>query len=133
MSGASIIGALLRADGEPSRPVDAASIKEGRLPPKVALPVLLVRTVSSVDRQTLKRGALVRETDRIAVTVRAESLREVKALIRWVRARCAGKTGDIGGGTRVSVLTAGLGPDVNGPGDAFENTQDFRVSHDAPA
>ena len=40
-------------------------------------------------------------------------------------------TGDIGGALRVSILTAGLGPSLNGPGNSFEQTQDFRVSWDA--
>jgi hypothetical protein len=33
----------------------------------------------------------------------------------------------------VSILTAGTGPDVAGPNDSYEQTQDFRVSFDAPA
>jgi len=31
------------------------------------------------------------------------------------------------------VLTAGAGPELNGPGDSFERNQDFTVSYDAPA
>ena len=31
----------------------------------------------------------------------------------------------------MSVLTAGLGPDVIGPGSSFEQTQDFTVRFDA--
>lgn len=29
-------------------------------------------------------------------------------------------------------VAAGVGPDVGGPADSFEQTQDFRVSFDAP-
>ncbi|EJL34120.1 hypothetical protein, partial [Novosphingobium sp. AP12] len=83
-------------------------------------------------RQPLKRVGFVRQTDRVAVTVRAVSVRERKAAIGAIRAACAGKVGDIGGALRVSVRTAGLGPSLNGPGNSFEQTQDFRVSYDAP-
>lgn len=128
MTGADIIGAILIDDGS----VPAAQIKEDRLPDDVVLTAYLVRTVTSVDHQTLRRRALVRKTDRISVTVRASSVRERKAAINWVRDCCAGKIGDIAGAFRVAVLTAGLGPSLNGPANTFEQTQDFRVSYDAP-
>jgi len=131
MTGVTIIGALLRADASLLAVVPADRIKAGRLPDGVALPALLVRTVSSIDRQTLKRGVTVRTTDRVSVTVRAASYRDQRAVIEMVRAACAGRVGDIGGGSRVSILTAGTGPDVNGPANSFEQAQDFRVSFDA--
>jgi len=132
MTGADIIGALLTANSN-ATDMFGKNIKEDRLPEGVNPPVLLVRTVSSVDRQPLTRGPLVRQTDRVAVMVRAVSVKERKAAIKLVRAICAGRTGDIGGGLSVSILTAGLGPSLNGPGNSFEQTQDFRVSFDAEA
>jgi len=132
MTGTRIIGALLRADQHVLGTVVAASIKAGRLPDSVTLPALLVRTVSNIERQPLKRAGWVRQTDRVSVAVRAENYDEKDGIIALVKACCAGRTGDIGGGIRVSITTAGLGPDVNGPGDTFEQTQDFRVSFDAP-
>lgn len=131
MTGADIIGVLLRADQAVLGAVPAASIKGGQFPEGQALPALLVRTVSLVDRQPLKWAGWVRVTARISVTVRAVSYRDQNAIIALVRACCAGRTGDIGGAKRVSILTAGLGPDVIGPGNSFEQTQDFRVSFDA--
>ena len=71
MSGAMIVATLLRAAEEVTAQVPAASIKIGRLPDGTQPPALLVRAVSSVERQPLKRGGWVRRTDRIAVTVRA--------------------------------------------------------------
>lgn len=132
MSGVDIVGALLRADANVTAMIPAASIKAGRLPDDVSLPALLVRKTSGVDRQTLKRGATRRTTDRVSVTVRAANYRDQVAAMSLVRASCAGRTGDIGGGTNVAILTAGTGPDVNGPGDSFEQTQDFKVSFDEP-
>jgi hypothetical protein len=131
LEGSDIIGALLVAYPALAEIAATDRIKAGRLPDGIALPALLVRTVSSVDRQPLKRGALVRRTDRVSVAVRASSHRERKAMIATVRLCCAGKTGNLGGGLNVSILTAGMGPDVNGPGDSYEKTQDFNVSFDA--
>lgn len=130
MTGADIIGALLTADAAVVA-MFAETIKEDRLPDGSPLPGLLVRTVSSVDRQTLTRGDTVRRTDRVSVMVRAASVRDRKNGIRLVRRCCAGLTGDVGGGRSVGILTAGLGPSVSGPGNSFEQTQDFRVSFDA--
>jgi hypothetical protein len=129
--GVDIIGALLR-DAEPIvAAVPIASIKAGSLPENAELSAILVRCISSVERDKLKRGAWTRTIDRIAVTVRTASYREQRTLIKLITTACAGKTGDIGGGVRVSILSAGIGPDVRGPGNSFEQTHDFRVSYDA--
>lgn len=133
MSGVDIIGELLRTDAEVTAFVPLDRIKAGRLPDGVALPALLVRTVSIVDRQPLKRVGWVRVVARVAVAVRAASYVDQEEAIRLVRRCCAGRTGDIGGGTRVSITTAGTGPDVSGPANSFEQTQDFKVSFDALA
>lgn len=130
MSGADIVGALLRSDAAVTSIVRAQDIKGGRLPDDAAIPSLLVRSISGTDRQTLRRGSYVRVTERIAVLVRAGSYRQQGQIIDLVRKCCAGRTGDLGGAKRVSILTAGHGPDVNGPANTFEKTQDFSVSYD---
>lgn len=139
MSGVAIITALLQADqplagflSTRSPPLQAATqIKGGRLPDGIVLPAFLVRTVSVVERQMLERGALVRTVERVSVAVRAASYRDQRAAIGLVRTACAGRVGTLAGFDRASVLTAGTGPDATGPGDSFEQTQDFRVSFDA--
>ncbi len=133
MNGVNIVGALLLADAELLALVPAARIKAGMLPDNVTLPALLVRSTSSVERQSLRRTTATRTTDRISVTVRASNYREQEAIIRRVKNCCAGKTGSIGGASSVAVLTAGKGPDVLGPATSFEQTQDFKVSYDAPS
>ena len=130
MTGADIIGALLCEDLTEADPVPADRIREDRLPDGITLPALLVRTVSSVDYHLLS-GSPLRTRDRISVTVRAASVKERKAVIGWVRARCSGKLGDIAGASSVTIMTFGKGPSLNGPGNSFEQTQDFRVSWDA--
>lgn len=131
MTGVDIIGTLLRDDADVLNLVPEANIKAGRLPDGVTLPALLVKTISSVERQTLKRGPTTRTIDRVSVTVRAASYREQRLAMKLVTNCCAGLTGDIGGALRVSILTAGTGPELDGPGNSFERTQDFRVSYDA--
>lgn len=133
MTGAEIIGALLRADAGVVTRVAVANIKGGLLAANAPLPSLLVRTISVIDRQPLKRVGMIRRVDRVSVTARAGSYAEQLAIFRLVRTCCSGKTGDVGGGTRVSILTAGAGPDLIGPGTSFEQAQDFRVSFDAAA
>ena len=133
MTGADIIGALLRAHAPLVALVPIARIKGGKLPVSTPLPALLVRTVSSQDRSKLKRGATTRVTDRVSVTVRAESWDQQLMVIDLVEAACADRLGTIAGANNVSVLTAGRGPDLDGPGDSFEQAQDFRVSFDRPA
>ena len=133
MTGGDIVAALLRVDNAILAISPAERIKLGRLPDNVTYPALLVRVISSIDRQPLKWGPGVRVTDRVSVTVRASSYRDQVATMKAVRKCCAGRTGDIGGGRTVSILTAGRGPDVAGPADSFEQSQDFRVTFIDPA
>ncbi|TCP64144.1 hypothetical protein [Sphingomonas sp. PP-CE-1G-424] len=133
MTGVDIIGELLLAHAPLTELVAAEQIKAGALPEQVVLPALLVRLVSCVEQQMLKRGGTVRTIDRISVTVRADTYEQQRAAIKRAVRACAGRTGSYAGATNVSVLTAGRGPDARGPGNTFEQTQDFRVSFDAPA
>ncbi len=133
MTGVDIVGELLNSNEALIAAIPAGQIKAGALPDGVALTTLLVRMTSNVERQMLKRGATVRTIERISVTARAASYRDQVAAIKLVVKACAGRTGSIAGADSVSVLTAGRGPDLRGPGNSFEQTQDFRVSFDAPA
>lgn len=133
MSGVTIVGELLTAPAPVALLKEAGQVKEGRLPDGVRLPAILLRSISLVERLTLKRGSIVRVTERVSVTVRAGSYREQKTLIKLIRNSCAGRTGTIAGFDRVAVLSAGTGPDLIGPGNSFEQTQDFSVSYDQAA
>jgi hypothetical protein len=134
MSGVSIISALLRDSTAVADAVAAANIKGGKLADDAPLPSLLVRSLSLVDRQTLAREETVRSTERVSVTARAASYREQRAIIKLVRATCTTVTlAALDDARNIAVLTAGAGPDLNGPGDSFERSQDFYVTYDAPA
>lgn len=127
-TGVDIVGALLLADANFTAAVPAAQIKAGALPDNIGLPAIVVRRISKVDRQPLKRGATTRHVERVSVTVRAASYRDQVAAIGLAERCCAGRTGDLDGALNVSILTAGTGPDIRGPGNTFEQTTDFRVS-----
>jgi hypothetical protein len=129
MTGVDIIGALLLADTAILAKVATASIKAGRLPDDVALNALLVRLTSGVERLQLKRVGKILMIDRVSVTVRAVSYVEQTDIIQLVKDGCAGRTGSVGGGEGVSILNAGTGPDLAGPGNTFEQTIDFKVSY----
>ena len=134
MSGVAIIDNLLRGSTAITETVSPADIKGGRLADDATLPVLLMRSLSIVDRQTLARESMVRSTERVSVTVRAAAYRDQRALIKLVRTACTGVVVDqIDDASNISVLTAGAGPELNGPGNSFERNQDFYVTYDAPA
>ncbi|TXI87764.1 MAG: hypothetical protein E6Q40_04510 [Cupriavidus sp.] len=132
MTGVDIVGALLRARGALTAMVPIERIKAGALPEGIALPALLLRSISTVERQRLKRGATIRVTERVSVTVRAASYRDQVVVMAQVLP-IAGWTGDMAPARRISILSAGKGPDIRGPGNSFEQGQDFRVSYDLPA
>lgn len=135
MSGGEILGTLLRDNAALTKEVKESAIKGGRLADDEALPVLLVRSLSIVDRQSLALEDMVRTTERISVTVRAASYRDRKTIMQLLRS--AGRAGLVidamEDARNISVLTAGAGPELNGPGNSFERNQDFYVSYDAPA
>jgi hypothetical protein len=133
MTGVDIVGELLRAHVQLVAIVPLVNIKAGALPENAPLPALLVRCVSRVERQRLKRGTIIRYAERVSVTVRAASYRDQVAIMKMMLPICAGWTGDMPPAERISILSAGTGPDLTGPGNTFEQTQDFRVSFDAPA
>lgn len=132
MTGADILGALLYDYPPLLAVVPVERIKGGRLPPDTPLPALLVRTISSVDRPRLKRGFADRVLDRVSVTVRAASYDDQIRTLDLVVEACSHQRGAIAGAANVSVLTAGRGPDLSGPGDSFEQAQDFRIGFDKP-
>ncbi|MDZ7893876.1 MAG: hypothetical protein U5M50_02270 [Sphingobium sp.] len=130
IDGSDIVGAVLTGVPAMTNMVPAAQIKAGRLPDDCPLPALLVRIISTVERTKLRRVGAVRVVDRVSVTVRAGSHRDRKTLGAAVVACLAGRTGEVGGGARVAIVNAGSGPEVDGPGNSYERSHDFRVSYE---
>lgn len=134
MDGAGIMGEVLRGNVPLTAVVRATAIKGGRLADDETLPVLLVRSISIVDRQSLAREDMVRTTERVSVTLRAKTYRERASIMKLLRSAGTGIVIDALGDARgIAILTAGAGPELNGPGDSFERNQDFSVTYDAPA
>jgi hypothetical protein len=133
MTGAGIVTKRLRAIEAVTAVVPAERIKSGRLPAAVPLPALLVRNIGSVDRHALKGGSMIRTDDRVRVTVRAANFRDQERIMALVADARADFIAELAGAERISIHTAGRGPDLEGPGDSFEQAQDFRVSFDRPA
>jgi len=129
-TGVTIIGGLIEAYAPLTNIVPANSMKAGRLPANITIPALLVRRTSGFERQQLKRGSVVRWVDRVSVTARVVAYRDLEKILGLVVTCCAGRVGDIGGAQRVSILNAGIGPELEGPADSFEQTQDFRVTYE---
>lgn len=133
MDGVAIIDRRLRASTEILAMVPPERIKGGRFD-GAALPALLITSISVIDRHTLAQEAVVRSVERVAVTVRAVSYRDQRALIDIVKRVCPIDYLDVlEDAQRISIHTAGRGPELNGPADSFERKQDFRVTYDAPA
>lgn len=132
MDGVAIIDQRLRASSEILGMVPKDRIKGGRFD-GAALPALLITSISVVDRHTLAQEGMVRVVERVAVTARANSYRDQRALIDIVANVCPADFIDaLGVARRISIHTAGRGPEMNGPADSFERKQDFRVTYDAP-
>jgi hypothetical protein len=132
MTGADIVGERLREHAQLLAIVPVAKIMGGRLG-LVAAPAILVRTISSVDLDALKLTGTKRIVDRVSVTVRARDYDEQIRLIIMIGEIAADRIPAIGGTTDASIRSAGRGPDLEGPGDSFEQAQDFRVTFIRPA
>lgn len=129
MNGAEIASRLLVGSAALIAKVPAEQIKVGALPEGVSLPAILLTTISSVDRETLAKGATRRTTDRVQATVHARTYREKRDLLRLVRAACADRFGDFAGMTDVTVHLDGMGPDLfDSAASIFAQAQDLLVS-----
>lgn len=133
ITGASILGGVLRDDANFVALVPLGNIKGGRIPAGASLPVAMVRTTSSIELAKLKRGAVKRMVDRITLTIRAASWSDQQKLIAMAQSVAGGRTGDIGGALRVAIRALAAGPDLDGPGDSFEQSTDFRVTYEISA
>lgn len=132
-TGVTIVGDLLRNSADVTTIVPIERIKAGRLPEGSETPALLLRTISSVEHQKLKRGTVKRMVDRVSVTVRANNYRQQTDVISLIRSAAGGFVGNVDGADRVATRTAGTGPDLVGPGNTYEQSQDFRISYEIPA
>jgi hypothetical protein len=129
VSGIDIVGALLYADQAVTTAVPQARIKAGTLPQSIALPAILLTSISATDLRMLASDTPRRVTERVQVTLAVSSYDQVDTLLRLIRRACAGKVGTIADIAGVSVLTDGVGPDfMDEQTSIFMRSQDFLVS-----
>lgn len=134
MSGVAVIGALLFDHAPTVGKVPAERIKAGALPRGTPLPALEVSSISRVRVAMLRRGAIVRWTERVQVTAIAANYADIGVIVSLAIAACDGALGNYAGVTDVDVQEAGAGPDfVSQAPDIYSRSQDFRVSYNAAA
>lgn len=131
VTGAHIVGELLRADNDFVGSVPGENIKLGSVSPTAALPLTLIRKVSGVERDGLVPGETTPTFDRVSVLIRADNYRDQVRLIKLAKDACRGKRGGFDTSRNFSVRIAGTGPDLRGPGDSYEQTFDCRVFYNA--
>jgi hypothetical protein len=129
MNGVIAVRSLLVADTGLTALVPEARIAAGTLPQGTVLPAISLMSVSSIDRNIIKPGAVRRVTERVQVTVLAATYPAAKAIIKAVRQAAADRSPTITGITQVIVHTDSAGPDfLDEQAGIHMQTQDFRVS-----
>ena len=130
MSGVAVIGELLNASAALLAAVPSDQIKGGGLAPGFKLNAIVVRSISTVHDQPLRRGATRRATERVQVSGLAATYADQIQILKLIRWACDGKRGNFAGVTDVSVLIGAAGPDfIHGEPSIFEGSQDFMVSY----
>lgn len=132
ITGADIVGELIREQEPILAIVPLEKIKGGRLD-MVDVPAILVRTISSIDQPGLELESTVRVVDRVSATVRACDYDQQLTLIGLLGAIATDFIPAMGAATNISIRPAGRSPDMEGPGETFEQAHDFRVTFTRPA
>ncbi len=133
MSGIKIIRALLVADAAVLALVPGTRIQAGILPQGTALPYISITSVSGVDFDVVKVGAITRVTQRIQLSVVAASYAAKKPLLTAIRSALRGRFGAFAGYQQAVVQTDAEGPDLDVVATGFfSQSQDFKVSFNEP-
>jgi hypothetical protein len=135
VSGARILGELLRDDAALAAMVPPERLKAGRLPKGTPLDNILIRRIGRDKRQTLSREAVWHHTERMQVTVKAATYERQGQILDRIVSICADRIfASIADVTSVSVLSIGAGPDFeDDDATIFMGSEDFLVSFDRPA
>ena len=134
MSGLTIVGALLDDHAPFGVAVPASNFDLWKLPQGAGLPNVVGTRVSRVEKQFLSAQTMRLVTERIQLTVRANSGEEREAITATIRDACREKTGTIAGFTNVAALLAGDGPDFEVEDEAiYIGSTDVRVTFVEPA
>jgi hypothetical protein len=129
MSGVAIVRSKLAGNATLVAEIPAARIFSGAVPENTAVPYISVRSVSTVQRNTVAMTETLKQaSERVQVTVYAASYPLQKSYMALVRAACPNSSGTINGFTCDSILPAGDGPDFfDDVLMVYEQSQDFMV------
>lgn len=113
MSGVVVVNSILRADAPVVALVPGARIARGFLPVGIALPAIVITSISDNERATVSMAEPDRiVAERIQVTAKAATHAQASAVIAAARDALGHQTGTVGGVSVVSILPAGAGPDL---------------------
>lgn len=122
MSGVLAIDAVLRAAASVTALVPGERICRGFAPVNLEAPLLVVSSVSDVERVTTAMSETQRMVvERVQVTVNARTYGQAKTVMAAVRAALGNQAATLGGVSVLSILPAGAGPDLFDPGPSLHS------------
>lgn len=129
MSGVAVIRYLLANNATLTAQVPAAKIMAGPIPINTVLPAISVAQVSGVQNLNVAMNSTPRLiTDRVQVTVMANTYPLQKSILALIRAACPHTRGTINGIDCDSILPDAEGPDFRDDVAAiFMQSQDYMV------
>ena len=128
MNGVVVVRSLLANDADLLAKVPDSRIMSGPLPQGTQAPALSVASISQVDLNIPAPSGTKFVTERVQVTVLANSYREKKEVLLAVKRAAADKRPTTSGLTGVSVHTDSTSADAWSPEESlFEQSQDFKV------
>ncbi len=112
MSGVAIIRSILANNGNLVSAVTIDKIIAGVAPINTSLPVLTVTQISGIEYQLIKQVGVQLVSDRVQVTVLANSYVQQKQLLELVRSAVSSTRGTINGFPVDSIVRQIDGPDL---------------------
>jgi hypothetical protein len=108
-------------------------VSAGVLPRGTTLPAISITKVSGMDRNTVRKEATRRVTERIQVTFLAANYPDMKDGLRLVRTALADYIGDVADAEQVTIHTDSAGPDfMDDSASIHMGSQDFMVGFNEP-
>lgn len=130
MSGAAVVRALLAAHAAVRELIpNETGIVAGVLPLNSPVPALSVHTIDESEIPTMARN-LSRRTivERVQVTALSRDYTEMKRLLKAAALGRGVHTGEVRGVRVLSVLPAGVGPEIPRDDGIYEQSRDFMVT-----
>lgn len=130
MSGAAIVGTLLRANSNLIAVVPAAKIFNGVIPIATVLPALSIIEVDAVETRSVRMAVdEVLTRSRVQVTVQAKAYATQKQVLELVRKALPHTRGTVGSYWVDSILPDSAGPDMQEvDAGIYMQSRDFLVT-----